>query len=335
MQAKKIIKRTVQSLVAIGCVAALWVLTRPDMSEVGIPYVDPAPDGSALTVTWLGVATLLVDDGRTQLVTDGFVSRPSLSDLLFRRPIAPDTRAIGQAIAAHGVDRLAAIMTVHSHYDHAMDTADFARLAGGDVLGSLSTANIARSSAFDESRIVVIEPGQTYSYGLFDIRFYESRHAPLASNSAIEGAVETPFDLPAPYTAWKEGGSYAIHISHPEASMLIVGSAGFVPGALDGVSADVVFLGTGGIMSLDPDYLSAYVDETVRAVGAQAVVIIHHDNLVGSFGDVEQSKILPSFDKTSALDLQQLVLPAQLLQPSFGVPMAIDRERSSTLQPAL
>ena len=299
------------------------------MSEVGIPYAEPAPEDSALTVTWLGVATLLIDDGETQVMTDGFVSRPSLSDLLFRRPIVTDTGAVAEAIQAHGIDRLAAIMTVHSHYDHAMDTADFARLAGGDVLGSRSTANIARSSAFDESRIVEIEPGKTYSYGLFDITFYESRHAPLASNSAIEGEVAAPFELPAPYTSWKEGGSYTIHISHPEGSMLVVGSAGFVPGALEGVEADVVFLGTGGFISLDSDYVSEYIDETVVAVQAGEVVIIHHDDLLGEFGSVEQSRILPSFDKTSALELQQLVLPARLLQPSFGVPIAISGATST------
>jgi L-ascorbate metabolism protein UlaG (beta-lactamase superfamily) len=227
-------------------------------------------------------------------------------------------------IDAHEIDRLAAIMPVHSHYDHAMDTADFARLAGADVLGSASTANIARSSGLDESRIKIIELGETYSYGLFRITFYESRHAPLATNSGIDGVVAAPFTLPAPYTAWQEGSSYAIHVDHPQGSILIVGSAGFVPGALDGVEADVVFLGAGGLMRLTADYLSDYVEETVYAAQAKKVVIIHHDDLFGKFGNVEQSKIMPSFDKTLALDLQQLVLPAQLLQPSFGVPIAIN-----------
>ncbi len=319
----KILKRTVQSLLAICCITAIWILTRPGMSEVGIPYAPPAPNGSPLTVTWLGIATLLIDDGETQIMTDGFVSRPSFLDLLLRQPIITDTEAVQRVIAEHKIDRLAAIIPVHSHYDHAMDTADFARLANADVLGSVSTANIARSSSLDESRIVTIKPGQTYSYGLFRITFYESRHAPLPSNSGIDGVVATPFTVPAPYTAFQEGESYAIHIGHPQGSILVVGSAGFVPGVLDGVRADVVFLGTGGLITLDSDYLSEYIDETVLAVQAENVVIIHHDDLLGEFGSVEQSKLLPSFDKTSALELQQLVLPAHLMQPAFGVPVAI------------
>ena len=330
----KILKRTVQFLLVICCLAALWVLTRDDMSEVGIPYAEPAAPDAPLTVTWLGIATLIVDDGQTQIMTDGFVSRPSLLDLLLRRPIATDSDALEQVIDTYKINRLAAIMPVHSHYDHAMDSADFARLTGADVLGSVSTANIARSSALDESRIVTIEPGDTYSYGLFDITFYESRHAPLASNSAIEGAVSAPFALPAPYTAYKEGGSYAIHINHPEGSILVVGSAGFVPGALQGVEADVVFLGTGGFISLDSEYVSEYVDETVVAVRPEEVVIIHHDDLLGEFGNVEQSRLIPSFDKTRALELQQFVLPARLTQPSFGVPIAIGGTPPTASSPA-
>jgi L-ascorbate metabolism protein UlaG (beta-lactamase superfamily) len=320
----KLFRRIVLSLVVICLIAVLWILSRPGMSEVGIPYAKPAPSGSALTVTWLGVATLLIDDGKTQIMTDGFVSRPALFDLLFQRPIEADKGAIAEVIDAHEIDRLAAIMPVHSHYDHAMDTADFARLTGADVLGSASTANIARSSFLDESRIKTIKQGEAYSYGLFRITFYESRHAPLATNSGIDGVVAAPFELPAPYTAWQEGESYAIHIDHPQGSILIVGSAGFVPGALEGVEADVVFLGTGGLMGLTSSYLSEYVAETVYAAQAKKVVIIHHDDLFGKFGSVEQSKIIPSFDRILALDLQQLVLPAQLMQPSFGVPIAIN-----------
>jgi L-ascorbate metabolism protein UlaG (beta-lactamase superfamily) len=293
------------------------------MSEVGIPYAKPAAQNTALKVTWLGVATVLIDDGETQIMTDGFVSRPSLLDLLLGRPISADEEAIKRAIAAHQIDRLAVIIPVHSHFDHALDTADFARLTGADILGSASTANIARSSLAKESRIKTVRLGDSYSYGKFVVTFYEARHAPLSSNSGIEGVVAKPFELPAPYTAWKEGQSYSIHISHPEGSVLVHGSAGFVPGVLEKVQADVVFLGTGGLIDLPSPYVSNYVDEIVHTVKAREVLIIHHDDLFGEFGDVEQNKIQLSFDEIFALDLQQLVLPAQLKQLKFGVPVAI------------
>lgn len=298
------------------------------MNEVGIPYAKVAPKESPLTVVWLGVSTLLFDDGETQIMTDGFVSRPSLLDLLLERPIAADVNVIQQVIKDQSIDRLAAIMPVHSHYDHALDTADFARLTGADILGSKSTANIARSSKIDEVQIKTVRLGEAYTYGKFTMTFYESKHAPLSTNSGIEGEVATPFDLPAPYTAWKEGQSYAIHIAHPQGNMLVQGSAGYVSGGLKDVDADVVFLGSGGLMGLGTDYLSAYINETVHSVNPDEVFIIHHDDLFGQFGDVEQNKIRLSFDNIFALKLQQRVLPAKLQQLSFGTPIAVSKKIS-------
>lgn len=308
----------------------LWVSTRPDMSAVGIPYAEPAPASSELNVRWLGVATLLFDDGETQIMTDGFVSRPKALDLLLKRPIAPDTQAIQRAIADQKIDRLAVIMPVHSHYDHAMDSADFARVTGADILGSSSTANIARSSSMPESRIKTVALGEPYSYGRFTITFYPSRHAPLATNMGIDGSVDKAFNLPAPYTAWQEGESYSIYIEHPEGSALVQGSAGYVPDALLGVSADTVFLGAGGLIDMDPAYVSAYVDEIVHAVAPSQVFIIHQDDLLGEFGDVEQNKLLLSFNKAFAFDLVQMVLPARLLQMAFGVDVSLSENHLQT-----
>lgn len=323
-----LLRRTLFAILIIIAALTLWVAMRPDMSEVGIPYAEPAAATSGLRVRWLGIATLLFDDGETQIMTDGFVSRPSGLDLLLKRPIAPDTEAIRGAIASQNIDHLAAIMPVHSHYDHAMDTADFALMTGADILGSVSTANIARSSSVPETRIKTVNLGESYSYGRFTITFYPSKHAPLPTSAGIDGVVDEPFTLPAPYTAWQEGQSYSIYIDHPEGSALVQGSAGFIPGALNNIQADTVFLGAGGIIDMPPEYVSAYVDEIVHAVTPSQVYIIHQDDLLGEFGNVEQNKLLLSFDKVFAFDLLQSVLPARLMQMSFGVDVSLSGIRA-------
>ena len=60
--------------------------------------------------------------------------------------------------------------------------------------------------------------------------------------------------------------------------MLIVGSAGFVRGALDGQRAEVVYLGVGQLGLQPEQYLVDYWTETVRTVGARRVVLIHWDD---------------------------------------------------------
>ena len=78
---------------------------------------------------------------------------------------------------------------------------------------------------------------------------------------------------PARYADYRQGGTYSILVEHPQGRVLHHGSAGFVPGALKGRQADVVFLGVALI-----DDLPAYLGEVVGAVGARRVVPIHWDD---------------------------------------------------------
>src|SRR6201996_226271 len=57
-------------------------LGRPDLSRYADRFDAPVAGPDApLSVTWMGVATLLLDDGSSALMTDGFFSRPSLRQL--------------------------------------------------------------------------------------------------------------------------------------------------------------------------------------------------------------------------------------------------------------
>src|SRR5438128_10165802 len=98
-------------------------LGRPNVADYRT-YFDqpPATPGSPLTVTWAGVATLLVDDGHSALMTDGFFTRPGLLAVGTRK-IAPSLPRIDGCLARLGVERLEAVLPVHTHFDHAMDSA--------------------------------------------------------------------------------------------------------------------------------------------------------------------------------------------------------------------
>ena len=54
-------------------------LGRPDLRDYATYFDQPAATtASPLTVTWAGVTTLLIDDGESAVMTDGFFSRPGL-----------------------------------------------------------------------------------------------------------------------------------------------------------------------------------------------------------------------------------------------------------------
>ena len=97
-------------------------LGRPNLADyAGFFDAPAAQQGSPLTVTWAGVTTLLIDDGESALMTDGFFSRPSLAEVGLRA-LSPSAPRIDGSLARLGVQRLEAVLPVHTHFDHAMDT---------------------------------------------------------------------------------------------------------------------------------------------------------------------------------------------------------------------
>ena len=77
-------------------------LGRPDIARYSDRFTGPAAQADTpLSVTWMGVATLLIDDGSSALMTDGFFSRPSLGRVgagkLSPSPARVDGCQIGRA----------------------------------------------------------------------------------------------------------------------------------------------------------------------------------------------------------------------------------------------
>ncbi|BBY33202.1 MBL fold metallo-hydrolase [Mycolicibacter minnesotensis] len=252
-------------------------LGRPDIGRYADRFdVAPAQQDAPLSVTWLGVTTLLVDDGSSALMTDGYFSRPSLARVALRK-VAPSAARIDGCLARAGARRLAAVIPLHSHIDHALDSAVVAERTGAVLVGGESTANVGRGQGLPEDRLIVAIPGAPITLGAYEVTLIESRHCPP---DRFPGAITNAVVPPVKASAYKCGEAWSALVSHQSSgrNLLIMGSAGFVPGALAGRSADVVYLGIGQLGIQPRQYLIDYWDETVRAVGASTVVLTHWDD---------------------------------------------------------
>jgi L-ascorbate metabolism protein UlaG (beta-lactamase superfamily) len=61
------------------------------------------------------------------------------------------------------VCQLEAVIALHTHYDHAMDSAVVVDLTGARLVGSESAANIGRGHGLPADRMVVATPGAARS----------------------------------------------------------------------------------------------------------------------------------------------------------------------------
>jgi L-ascorbate metabolism protein UlaG (beta-lactamase superfamily) len=227
-------------------------------------------------VTWAGVTTLLVDDGDSAVLTDGFFSRPGLLAVGTRR-LTPSLPRIDGSLARLGVERLDAILPVHTHFDHVMDSAVVARRTGAPVVGGESAVQVGRGGGLPDDRLLVAAPGATVTLGAFDVTLVEGHHCPP---DRFPGAITSPVVPPVRASAYRCGEAWSTIISHRASgrALLVVGSAGFVRGALVGHRADVVYLGVGQLGLQPEQYIVDYWNETVRTVGARRVVLVHWDD---------------------------------------------------------
>jgi L-ascorbate metabolism protein UlaG (beta-lactamase superfamily) len=250
---------------------------RPDLARHSHRFSVPiaGPD-APLTVTWLGVTTLLIDDGTSAVMTDGFFSRPGLGRVGVGK-VSPSPARVDGCLARVGVTKLAAVVPVHTHFDHALDSALVADRTGAQLVGGESAANLGRGHGLTAERLVLADSGTPIRLGAFDITLVKSRHSPP---DRFPGTIDQPVVPPVRAAAYRCGEAWSALVHHrpSDRRLLIQGSAGFVKGSLALRQAEVVYLGVGQLGVQPESYLVDYWTETVRAVGARRVVLVHWDD---------------------------------------------------------
>ncbi|MEZ0349936.1 MBL fold metallo-hydrolase [Mycobacterium sp. pR1184] len=249
---------------------------RPDIARYSSRFDAPPAGADGLAATWMGVATLLIDDGSSALMTDGYFSRPSLARVAAGR-LSPSAARVDGCLARAKVSRLAAVIPVHTHVDHVMDSALVTDRTGAQLVGGESAANVGRGYGLPENRLIIAVPGEPIRLGAFDVTLIESHHCPP---DRFPGVIEEPLVPPVKASAYRCGESWSALIHHlpSDKRLLIQGSAGFVKGALAAQRAEAVYLSVGQLGLQPRSYLLDYWAETVQAVGARRVILIHWDD---------------------------------------------------------
>ncbi len=287
----------VLSIAGLLLIWLVWLInTRTDLSE--FDGLHAAPARRTVTVQFFGTSSLLFSDGQTQIMVDGWFSRPSTLTTLFGE-IQPDADAIDAGLSRLGDPDVAALIAAHSHMDHAMDVAEVSKRTGALVVGSESTANIARGGGVPDSRIKIVEDGETLHFGDFTVTLIETRHFEIPEDSLWAGfetefTVKKPLVPPASAFAYRRGKVYSIVVEHPGGSALIQASAGFKPGSLAGVRADTVFLGIGGIATQSDAYQTQWWDEVVGHTRPARIYLIHWDSFSVPLASLGEKPVAPN-----------------------------------------
>jgi len=147
---------------------------------------------NALRLIYLGNTTFVFCDGTSSLIIDGFVSRPSLSEVIFgydknkHRRIVEDTfEGLGfkKIHSEANKPNLDALVTFHAHFDHAMDAPIILDSFGAKLIGSSSSHNLVKNyynyhklDSTDLNEQLVLTSNNEYQLGDMKFRLLAANH---------------------------------------------------------------------------------------------------------------------------------------------------------------
>ena len=268
-------------LAVVVILLLLWnIRPRPTQLET-LEFRGGTKSPTGLMVQFLGNTNILLDDGETRILTDGFFSRPSAFSLIFGE-VSPNVPRIKDCLKQAGITDLDAVIPVHSHFDHAMDAPVVARLTGAKLIGSSSTLNIGRGLKLPEDQMMEAPLNKFIAIGKFEIMFIASNHweypNPEQRKRLLKQPIAAPLVPPASIYDYKEGISYTILIKHEGTTIAIQGSAGYKENVIPDFDADIQFLAIAGIELMEDDYNQKYQKHVVEAVNPEVIVPIHWDD---------------------------------------------------------
>lgn len=246
-----------------------------------------------VVATYFGTSSILFDDSDDAILIDGFFTRPSLSSVIFHKIKQIDQSVIDDILEDANMSRLRAVIAVHSHHDHALDSPCIAQRYSAVLLGSSSTMKIECRSFGPAPLQLVVDLqdeniiSKPIEYGNFTVTMIRSDHSPTGKIGqwllGIDKSIDRNLTMPARFTEFNEGQSFSILIEHEKTTILVHASSGFessnLATALQNKKVDWLFLGIGNLANQNNKrYQEKYFEETLGVVKPDFLVPIHWDD---------------------------------------------------------
>lgn len=236
-----------------------------------------------MKVTFFGTTMLLFDDGKDQVLFDANITRPALWKYVVGALVKTDKKAVDKLLKNYDFSRLRAIFVSHTHPDHVMDVPYIANKTGAEVYGSSSAMNVCLGGNVPKKNIHEFRFHEAERVGDFSITVIPSLHSdPTPISNDLGQTIDKPLRQPARTKAFKEGGSVDFIVRHGGKTILIRPSFNYIEGQLDGIEAEVLFLGIGTMAKWPEDKVETFYKETLDKVHPKKVIPLHWDDFFTS-----------------------------------------------------
>ncbi len=260
----------------------------------------PSRKTEPLALTYLGVAGWQLDSAGKTIFVDPYFSRPNLQGVIASDPAA---------VAAHAPKHADVILIGHSHVDHLLDAPAVALATGAQIIGSDSTARVARAAGVPSEHVIPIKGGEDFAFDGFSIRVIPSLHSVIDKHALGAPITVIP---PTTFDDYQEGGTFNYLVRVGGRRIFVSSTANFIESELVGVHADVAIIAPGL-----REEIHDYTCRLLSAIGKPPVVYAtHFDNWRG-----------PPVDEPPSDDLSAFVAEVRACSPGTRVviPKHFDR----------
>jgi L-ascorbate metabolism protein UlaG (beta-lactamase superfamily) len=261
-----------------------------------------------VSMKWLGVGAVLLDDGETSILFDPAFTKPSFSHYLNLTPLRSDRSLIKKYLASQKIQKLDGLFVTHTHFDHSVDATEVAAQTGATLYADENMAIIARSHKDIKFRIEKLEK---VSLGNFTITPILRTHSKIMDMfEFLPGPIRKDFNFS--FYDYRVGNTWIYFIEHPDGKVLIDDSSGSSP-EIDVKEIDVVIQGIANRKS-DEEILTGLV----KSFSAKRFIAIHFDNF---FFNINEQKIshLPGVNVAQLRSaFQKNQSEVEFVLPEFG-----------------
>ncbi|HET7539615.1 MAG TPA: thrombospondin type 3 repeat-containing protein [Polyangiaceae bacterium] len=184
------------------------------------PTRTKAPCGAGpqhIDITWMTITNVYAELGALNVLIDGYVTRIPQSNFFggggglqnTHSPNVPNIALVGQVLSAlGGPAKVNLLMTGHSHFDHAFDTATWSSLTNAPIIGSRTTCFQAVAQGIPAARCTEVLGGEklTLAPGV-TLRVIRWNHSGDSSNPEQHDPVELEAaPIPDPVTGGLKAG---------------------------------------------------------------------------------------------------------------------------------
>jgi L-ascorbate metabolism protein UlaG (beta-lactamase superfamily) len=284
-------------------------------------------------LSYLGTAGWQISDGQTVILIDPYLTRAK-----FRSPnddVSPDdprplvtansiVEPDASVIDAH-IQHAGYILLTHTHPDHSLDMPYIARKTGALVIGTESTANLARASGLPERQIHPVKGGEDLSFPGFSVRVIPSVHGIFRrppSGSAVPSSpplIPAGLKPPIRFGQHVEGGTLAYLIRIGGHQIIVFGSMNYIEHEIAGLRPDVALIGA----MPERNNIDDYTPRILRALGNPPLVIPTHWDRFNVPYTVSQQ---PAIDRLQSFlaEVKSASPSTRVIVPEYFKPIALD-----------